>query len=75
MGTQGVREYSCGPASDEHAGGWPEDKRLPEHRYLNVIGGFLEGVVDRENDIPVLIFRHFGVDGNLLNEDRLVAQQ
>ncbi|MYF15859.1 MAG: alkaline phosphatase [Gemmatimonadetes bacterium] len=70
----GVREYSCGPASDEHAGGWSNDKRLPEHRYLNVIGGFLEGVVDRENNIPVLIFRHFGVDGNLLNEDRLVAQ-
>ena len=70
----GVREYSCGPASDEHAGGWSNDKRLPEHRYLNVIGGFLEGVVDREDNIPVLIFRHFGVDGNLLNEDRLVAQ-
>ncbi len=74
-GETGVREYSCGPASDGHAGGWPEDKRLPEHRYLNVIGGFLEGVVDRENNVPVLIFRHFGVDGNLLNEDRLVAQQ
>ncbi len=69
-----VREYSCGPASDQHAGGWSNDKRLPEHRYLNVIGGFLEGVVEHENDTPILIFRHFGVDGNLLNEDRLIAQ-
>ena len=73
-GETGVREYSCGPASDGHAGGWSNDKRLPEHRYLNVIGGFLEGVVDRENNIPVLIFRHFGVDGDLLNEDRFMAQ-
>ena len=47
---------------------------VPEHRYLNVIGGFLEGVVEHENDTPILIFRHFGVDGNLLNEDRLIAQ-
>lgn len=65
-----VREYSCGPASDEHAGGWSNDKRLPEHRYLNVIGGFMEGAVEREDDKPVLIFRHFGVDGSLLNEDQ-----
>ncbi|MFT5366027.1 MAG: alkaline phosphatase D [Candidatus Latescibacterota bacterium] len=70
----GVREYSSGPASDGHAGGWPKDKRLPEHRYLNVIGGFMEGVVEREGDKSVLIFRHFGVDGNLLNEDRFTAQ-
>jgi hypothetical protein len=39
-----------------------------------VIGGFMEGVVEREGDKPVLIFRHFGVDGNLLNEDRFTAQ-
>ncbi|MBT5830373.1 MAG: alkaline phosphatase, partial [Candidatus Latescibacteria bacterium] len=69
----GVREYSSGPASDGHAGGWSNDKRLPEHRYLNVIGGFMEGVVAREDDKPVLIFRHFGVDGNLLNEDRFTG--
>ena len=66
----GVREYSSGPASDAHAGGWPKGKRLPEHRYINVIGGFMEGVVDRENGQPVLLFRHFGVAGDLLYEDR-----
>ena len=54
----GVREYSCGAASDQHAGGWSNDKRFPEHRYLNVIGGFLAGIVDRENGKPVLTFRH-----------------
>jgi hypothetical protein len=46
---------------------------LPEHRYLNVIGGFMEGIVEREDGRPVLIFCHFGVDGNPLNEDRFTA--
>ncbi len=69
----GVREYSCGPASDVHAGGWSNDQRRPEHRYLNVTGGFLAGIVDREAGKPVLTFRHYGVDGKVLNEDRLAA--
>jgi len=70
----GVREYSCGPASDGHAGGWPKDEKLPEHRYLNVTGGFLAGLVARENGAPTLTFRHYSVDGEVLNEDRLVAE-
>ncbi|MEM9080959.1 MAG: alkaline phosphatase D family protein [Verrucomicrobiota bacterium] len=36
-----IHEFGCGPASDQHAGGWnPEDKR-PEHQFLRVQGGFL----------------------------------
>jgi len=70
----GVREYSCGPASNEHAGGWSNDKRLPEHRYLNVIGGFLTVIVDRSEAKPTLTFRHYGVDGDLLNEDHFLDQ-
>ena len=70
----GVREYSCGPASNEHAGGWSNDMRFPEHRYLNVIGGFLAVIVDRSEDKPTLIFRHYGVEGDILNEDRPATQ-
>ena len=70
----GVREYSCGPASDKHAGGWSNDMRLPEHRYLNVIGGFLAATVERVEGKPTLTFRHYSVDGEVLNEDRLTAQ-
>ncbi|MHC4750563.1 MAG: alkaline phosphatase D family protein [Planctomycetota bacterium] len=70
----GAREYSCGPASDKHAGGWSNDKRLAEHRYLNVIGGFLAVIVDRPGGKPTLTFRHYSVDGDILNEDCLVAQ-
>ncbi len=70
----GVWEFSCGPASDVHAGGWSEDQRYPEHRYLNVIGGFLAGIVEHENGVPVLKFRHYSVDGEILNEERINAQ-
>jgi alkaline phosphatase D len=42
----GLREYSCGPVSDKHAGGWSQDDfREKYHRYLNVIGGFLSVTV------------------------------
>lgn len=71
----GVREYSCGPASDGHAGGWRQEDVRPEHRYLNVIGGFLAGVVERVDGKPTLTFRHYSVDGKVLNEDRLLAEE
>jgi alkaline phosphatase D len=71
----GVREYSCGPVSDKHAGGWSNDKYVREyHRYLNVVGGFLSATVERANGTPTLTFRHHHVDGKILNEDRLVAK-
>lgn len=71
--THGVKEYSSGPASDEHAGGWRNDMVFPEHIYLNVIGGFLAVTVERQDGEPTLIARHHGVDGEILNEDRVVA--
>jgi alkaline phosphatase D len=70
----GVREYSCGPASDKHAGGWSDDMRYPEHQYLSVIGGFLGVIVDRSQGEPTVTFRHYSVDGDVLNEDRFTAQ-
>ena len=70
----GAREYSCGPASDKHAGGWTNDMRFPEHKYLNVIGGFLAVIADRSEGKPILTFRHYNVDGDILNEERLAAQ-
>jgi alkaline phosphatase D len=64
----GLLEFSCGPGGDDHAGGWKQEDKLPEHIYLNVVGGFLEGAVNRTGGTPKLIFRHFSPDGNLLNE-------
>ena len=71
----GVREYSCGPASDEHAGGWRQDDFRPNyHRYLNVIGGFLAATVERDGGDPSLTFRYYDVEGNVKFQDRLEAE-
>jgi alkaline phosphatase D len=71
----GVREYSCGPASDAHAGGWKQSDFVPEyHKYLNVIGGFLSVTVERQGGRPTITFRHYDVDGKAKNEDRLVGK-
>jgi alkaline phosphatase D len=69
----GLREYSIGPASNEHADGWRNDDIRPEHQYLNVVGGFMTVTSERLDATPRLILRHHGVDGNILNEDTLVA--
>lgn len=62
----GLREFSCGPASDEHAGGWNPADVLPEHLYLNVTGGFLAVSVKRINDVPQITFTHMSVEGKPL---------
>jgi hypothetical protein len=35
---------------------------------LNVVGGFLEGAVSQFDGKPILTFRHYNPDGELLNE-------
>lgn len=64
----GVLEFSSGPAGDAHAGGWKQGDVRPQHLYLNVVGGFMEGEVRREGGVPSLTFRHYSPAGNLLNE-------
>ena len=70
----GLREYSTGPTSNAHAGGFRAEYRGPEHRYLNIVGGFLSGTVERLDGKATLTFRHYSVEGDVLNEDRLVAE-
>jgi len=71
----GVREYSCGPISDAHAGGWKQENFVASHhRYLNVTGGFLSATVERVAGTPTLTFRHHGVDGKVLFENRLTGE-
>ena len=49
--------------------------RSPMHQYLNVTGGFLAVTVESQaNTKPVAIFRHYSTAGEVLNEDRQVAQ-
>jgi alkaline phosphatase D len=70
----GLLEFSCGPGGNDHAGGWPKDRRLPEHLYLNVVGGFMEGSVEARNGNVVLIFRHYSPEGKRLNEYEIEAE-
>ncbi len=71
----GAREYSCGPVSHKHAGGWKQEDFVPSHhKYLNVVGGFLAATVERIDGKPTLTFRHYDPDGAILHEDRLVAE-
>lgn len=69
----GVREYGTGSATDAHAGGWRNDDIRPEHRYLNVIGGFLSVTVDRIDGVPTMEMRHHHVDGEILYEESLTV--
>ncbi len=61
-------EFSCGPGSNMHAGGWKQEDKFPEHKFLRVKGGFLRGEVSRKNNVPTLKFQHYDVDGNIVNE-------
>jgi alkaline phosphatase D len=65
----GCKEFSCGPTTDKHAGGFSEKNKSSMHRYLKVKGGFLSVTVDRIDGEPTIIFRHHGVDGSIYNED------
>jgi hypothetical protein len=40
---------------------------MPEHLYLNVVGGVMTVTIDPK-DSPKIIVRHYDVDGNELNK-------
>ena len=62
----GLREFSCGPASNKHAGGSPkhDPKLQPFHR---VKGGYLSVEVHRPEQKPPITFRHHDVHGGVVN--------
>jgi alkaline phosphatase D len=70
----GVREYACGPSSDQHAGGFSESMRTPMHHYLRICGGFLMILVEHEHDTPSITFRHFSTTGTINHEDTFTAK-
>lgn len=67
----GLMEFACGPASNEHASGWPKNLILPEHRYLNIVGGYL--CVDVQPDGAGIVFTHYGVNGDALHTEHFTA--
>ena len=71
----GTYEFACGPASNEHAGGWKKDEILPEHQYLNIVGGFLQVALSQDTDKVKLSLTHRGVDGNILFEKQFMQKR
>lgn len=70
-----LREYSTGPGSDPHAGGWKQsDYRGDMHRFLRVAGGFLSVTVERYDDKPTMTMRFHDVDGEVKFEDVVAAR-
>jgi alkaline phosphatase D len=68
-----LKEFSCGPASDEHAVEGPgRDERY--HEFYRPKGGFLSVSVTRENQVPAIVFQFHDVDGKVLHEYRQRAQ-
>ena len=69
----GVMEFSQGPSSDSHAQGWNQEDKRPEHQFLRVNGGFLVVEVYRKDNIPYITFSHRDVNGLIVNELTLTA--
>jgi len=70
-----LREYSTGPGSDPHAGGWQQSDCRPDmHRFLRVAGGFLSVTVERRDGKPSMAMRFHDVDGAVKFEDVLTAR-
>ena len=63
----GIVEFSIGPNSNEHAGGWKQEDVRPEHLYLNVTGGTMTVTIDPDEGGSISV-KHYSVDGLQLNE-------
>ena len=62
-------EFSCGAGTDEHAGGWKQEDKRPQHKFLRVKGGFLSCHLSTDNNKSSLRFQHRDVDGVVVNEE------
>jgi alkaline phosphatase D len=58
----GVQEFSCGPASDQHAGGSPGQDKL-YHKFHRVKGGFISVTVESTDDRSEVTIQHHDVHG------------
>jgi alkaline phosphatase D len=67
----GLREWCCGSAANEHAGGFQMGNRTEMHDYLKICGGFLHGQVRIEDGATDLVLRHYDPSGQITNEDVL----
>jgi alkaline phosphatase D len=62
-----VREFSCGPAGDDHASGTPGENK-DYHRFHRVKGGFLSVAVGKVDGKSAITFRLHDVHGKVVHE-------
>ena len=67
----GLREWCCGSASDQHAGGFRMKDRSEMHDYLKICGGFLHVQVQAKQEPANLMLRHYDPRGQITHEDVL----
>lgn len=65
----GLREWCCGAATDEHAGGFNMKQRTDQHDYLRVRGGFLHVRAEPDGDSARLVLSHIDTWGELRHQD------
>ncbi|MEC9047644.1 MAG: alkaline phosphatase D family protein [Planctomycetota bacterium] len=65
----GLREWCCGSATNEHAGGFSMRQRTDQHDYLRIRGGFLHVTAKPIDGSAQLILRHVDTDGAVQHED------
>ena len=66
-----VNEWSIGPSTAAHAGGWEEKTPRPEHRFLRTgQGGFLSGVVTPTATGASFELRLHDVDGRVVYREQ-----
>lgn len=70
----GVREYSAGAGSDEHAGGFKQSLRTDQHNYLRIQGGFLSVHVKRSRGVPLISITHHDVEGKIGHRETYAAE-
>ena len=63
----GLIEFSTGPTSDAHAGGFKQSEKTSMHSYLKIKGGFLSVSVSEDAENPEISFTHHAVDGSIYN--------
>jgi len=63
----GVKEFSCGPASDQHSGGSPGENK-DFHRFHRVKGGFLSVTAGPDGNRSRIVFRFHDVQGGVVHE-------
>ena len=69
-----LEEWSVGPASDAHAGGWDESAPRVQHRFLRINGGgFLSGEVRPTAQGATLTLRLHDTAGHVVFEDTKTA--